>query len=337
MKNVGMIFLYHIVFYERGVNMGHKNKKSLICQVSETLKSKLTIGESKHNDKINNVSSKDKIYSYGTYDAYLQQCVQFVKWCKSEHKCKTLNECRQYADEYLQLNIDKGMSAYTLKLQVAALCKLYSCSSTDFIPTPPRKRKNITRSRNTNIKCTTDFERFCLSTGLRRREITALRGSALIEENGQYYIAVHNGKGGRKRIAEIVGTPEDIDFVVNIMKKAENRKVFSKIPDIDIHAFRAAYAKKVYQKYARERKDYKTERMILYHNRLVTTYTDKSKVQEYFNSDGTLKKGFTDVRSAYHCRDDKKNICYDRLALLKCSQNLGHNRASVVADHYLWI
>ena len=109
------------------------------------------------------------------------------------------------------------------------------------------------------------------------------------------------------------------------------------IPDIDIHAYRAAYAKKVYQKYARERKDYKTERMILYHNRLVTTYTDKSEVQEYFNSDGTLKKGFTDVRSAYHCRDDKKNICYDRLALLKCSQNLGHNRASIVAEHYLYL
>lgn len=318
------------------MNMGHKNKKSLICQVSETLKSKLTIGESKHNDKINNVSSKDKIYSYGTYDAYLQQCVQFVKWCKSEHKCKTLNECRNYANEYLKNNIDKGMSAYTLKLQVAALCKLYSCSSTDFIPTPPRKRKNITRSRNTNIKCTTDFERFCLSTGLRRREITALRGSALIEENGQYYIAVHNGKGGRKRIAEIVGTPEDIDFVVNIMKKAENRKVFSKIPDIDIHAFRAAYAKKVYQKYARQRNEYKNERMILFHNRIVTTYTDKSEVRQYYNPDGTLKKGFTDVRSAYHCRDDKKHTCYDRLALLKCSQNLGHNRASVVADHYLW-
>ena len=316
--------------------MGHKSKKSLICQVAENLKSKLAIGESKHNDKINGIDSRNKIYSFGTYNTYLQQSVQFVKWCKTKHKCKTLDECKQYADEYLKLNIDKGMSPYTLKLQVAALCKLYSCSSTDFIPTPTRKRKNITRSRNTNIKCTTDFERFCLCTGLRRREITALRGTALIEENGQYYIAVHNGKGGRRRIVEIVGTPEDIAFVIDIMKKAENHKVFSVIPEIDIHAYRAAYAKKVYQKYARERKDYKNERMILYHNRLVATYTDKSEVQEYYNADGTLKKGFTDVRSAYHCRDDKKNTCYDRLALLKCSQNLGHNRASVVADHYLW-
>ena len=316
--------------------MGHKNKKSLVCQVSENLKSKLAIGESKHQDKIDGVSSAEKIYSFGTYHAYLQQSVQFVKWCKQEHRCKTLKDCRNYADEYLQMNIDRGLSPYTLKLQVSALCKLYSCSSTDFISTPTRKRKNITRSRNTDIKCNTEFERFCLCTGLRRREITALRGSALIEDDGQYFIAVNNGKGGRRRVSEIVGTPEDIDYIVDIMKKAENRKVFSKVPDIDIHAYRAAYAKKVYKKYARGRNEYKNERMILYHNRLVTTYIDKSEVQKYYNPEGTLKKGFTDVRTAYHCRDDKKNICYDRLALLKCSQALGHNRASVVAEHYLY-
>ena len=324
--------------------MGHKSKKSLICQVAENLKSKLAIGESKHNDKINGIDSRNKIYSFGTYNAYLQQSVQFVKWCKTKHKCKTLDECKQYADEYLKLNIDKGMSPYTLKLQVAALCKLYSCSSTDFIPTPARKRKNITRSRNTNIKCTTDFERFCLCTGLRRREITALRGTSLIEENGQYYIAVHNGKGGRRRIAEIVGTEEEIEFVVNKMKKAEDQKVFSKIPYTDIHAMRAVYASRIYNKYARQKSEFRNERLIMYHNRVIKTYTSKNiniknnlEYYDYSPQTGyTLKPGYKDVRTAYYCRQDKKHICYDRLALLKCSQNLGHNRASVVADHYLW-
>lgn len=324
--------------------MGHKNKKSLVCQVSENLKSKLAIGESKHRDKLDGVSSVEKIYSYGTYNTYLQQGIQFVRWCKCSHNCKTLKDCRNHANEYLKQNIDKGMSPYTLKLQVAALCKLYSCSSTDFIPTPPRKRKYITRSRNTNIKCTTDFERFCLCTGLRRREITALRGSALIEENGQYYIHIKNGKGGRRRISEIVGTSEDVAFVVNIMKKAENQKVFSKIPYTDIHAMRAAYAKKVYQKYARNRNEYKDERLILYKNRIVKTYTSKNvdiennlEYYDYIPDKGyVLKPGFKDVKTAYYCREDKKHICYDRLALLKCSQALGHNRASVVAEHYLY-
>ena len=117
-----MIFLYQILYKRKVVKiMGHKNKKSLICQVSENLKSKLAIGESKHQDKINGVSSAEKIYSYGTYNAYLQQSVQFVKWCKTKHKCKTLDECKQYADEYLKQNIERGLSPYTLKLQVSAL------------------------------------------------------------------------------------------------------------------------------------------------------------------------------------------------------------------------
>ena len=325
--------------------MGHMNKKSLVCQVSENLKSKLAIGESKHQDKIDGVSSAEKIYSYGTYNAYLQQCIQFARWCKSAYNCKTLKDCRNYADEYLKMNIDRGLSPYTLKLQVSALCKLYSCSSTDFIATPARKRKNITRSRFTQIsRNTTEFERFCLCTGLRRREITALRGSALIENDGQFYIQIYNGKGGRERLAEICGTKEEITFVVQKMKNVEDNKVFSKIPYTDIHAMRAAYASRIYNKYARQKSEFRNERLIMYHNRVVKTYTSKNininnnlEYYDYSPQTGyTLKPGYKDVRTAYFCRQDKKHICYDRLALLKCSQNLGHNRASVVADHYLW-
>lgn len=324
--------------------IGHKNKKSLICQVSENLKSKLAIGSSKHIDKMTGENSRNKIYSYGTYTAYLQQCIQFAKWCKTTHKCKNLDECRCYVDDYLKKNIDEKKSPYTIKLQASAMAKLYGCTAYDFINTPKRLRKNIKRSRATQIKGNTDFERFCLCTGLRRREITALRGSALIIDNGQYYIKVDNGKGGRMRIAEIVGTSKDIDFVVNIMKKAEDNKVFSKIPYTDIHAMRAAYASRIYNKYARQKSEYKNERLIMYHNKVVKTYFSKNidieSNKEFYNYDPeigfVLKPGYKDVRSAYYCRQDKKHICYDRLALLKCSQNLGHNRACIVADHYLW-
>ncbi|MBR3867883.1 MAG: hypothetical protein IKM66_01070 [Clostridia bacterium] len=322
--------------------MGHKNKKSLKQQVDEELRSMLAIGQSKHVDKVTDDTS-DKIYSYGTFNAYQQQCIAFAVYCKSQHKAKNLADCRQYVNEYLQASIDKDMSPYTIKLQASALAKLFHCSTKDFISTPPRERKHIKRSRLAVARDNRykdgkndDFIRFCRCTGLRRREITALRGDCLQMKDGKYYIFVKNGKGGRKRLSEIIGSEEDITFVIEKMQEVQQNKVFAKIPDIDIHALRAEYAKSVYEKYARNRNDYKSERMILYHNRLVTTYTDKSKVQEYYNPDGTLKKGFTDVRTAYHCRDDKKNICYDRLALLRCSQNLGHNRASVVADHYLW-
>ena len=324
------------------MKVGHKNKKSLKQQVDEELRSMLAIGQSKHVDKVIGETA-DKIYSYGTFNAYQQQCIAFSVYCKNQHKAKNLADCRQHVNEYLQASIDKNMSPYTIKLQASALAKLFHCSTKDFISTPPRERKHIKRSRLAVARDNRykggkndDFIRFCRCTGLRRREVTFLKGDALREEDGKYYIHIRNGKGGRKRISEIIGTEDEIAFVIDIMKKAGERNVFDRIPDIDIHSLRAEYAKSVYEKYARPRQEYKNERMILYHNRLVATYIDKSDVQEYFNSDGTLKKGFTDVRSAYHCRDDKKNICYDRLALLKCSQNLGHNRACIVADHYLW-
>lgn len=322
--------------------MGHKSKKSLKQQVDEELRSMLAIGQSKHADKISGEMT-DKIYSYGTLKAYQQQCIAFACYCKQAHKVKNLADCRQFVNKYLQMNIDKNMSPYTIKLQASALAKLFHCTTKDFIATPSRKRANIKRSRHSvkrddryKTGKNDDFIRFCKSTGLRRREITALRGDCLQMKDGKYYIFVKNGKGGRKRLSEIIGSEEDIAFVVDAMKKAGDRKVFDHIPDIDIHALRAEYAKSVYAKYARPRQEYKKERMIIYHNRLVTTYIDKSEVQAFYNADGNLKKGFVDVRTAYCCKNDKKNICYDRYALLKASQALGHNRASVVADHYLW-
>lgn len=322
--------------------MGHKNKKSLKQQVDEELRSMLAIGQSKHADKVSGETA-DKIYSYGTLKAYQQQCIAFADYCKKQHKVKNLAECKIYVNEYLQNSIDRNLSAYTIKLQASALAKLFHCTTKDFIQTPSRNRENIKRSRHTVKRDSRykegkndDFIRFCRSTGLRRREITTLRGDCLQMKDGKYYIFVKNGKGGRKRLSEIIGSEEDIAFVIDTMQKAGERKVFDKIPDIDIHALRAEYAKSIYDKYARNRDEYKAERMILYHNRLVTTYTDKAEVQEYYNADGTLKKGFVDVRTAYCCKNDKKNICYDRYALLKASQALGHNRASVVADHYLW-
>lgn len=321
--------------------MGHKNKKSLKQQVDEELRSMLAIGQSKHADKITGETS-DKIYSFGTLKAYQQQCIAFAVYCKQVHKAKNLADCRQFVNEYLKNSIDRNLSPYTIKLQASALAKLFHCTTRDFIPTPSRKRGNIKRSRHSAKRDgrykegkNDDFIRFCRSTGLRRREITSLRGDALREEDGKYYIFVR-GKGGRKRLSEIIGSEEDIAFVVNTMQKAGERKVFDKIPDMDIHSLRAEYAKSVYDKYSRPRQEYKNERMILHHNRLVTTYTDKSEVQQYYNADGNLKKGFADVRTAYCCKNDKKNVCYDRAALLKASQALGHNRASVVADHYLW-
>lgn len=282
--------------------MGHKNKKSLIRQVQERLDSMLAIGESKHQDKKIDLTER-KIYSWNTYKSYLQQCCQFARYCRDNHHCKNLADCRQYVKEWMESR--KDLSAYTLKLSASALSKLYRESIEELgITTKRAARSEITRSRETvkrdahfSEQKNADFVEFCRSTGLRRSEITKLRGDQLIERDGQYYICI-TGKGGRYREAPVCG---NVELVIGKMKEAGTEKVWKKIPsNADIHSYRADYATRIYSKYARP-------------------------IEEIPR------------KERYICRRDKVGTIYDRQAMLIASQALGHNRIDVIGQHYLRI
>ena len=100
--------------------MGHKSKKSLVRQVQEVLQAKLCPGDSKHMDKHSPEGISSKLYSFGTYRTYMNIGVKFTRFCKENHGCKTLGQCRQYVNEYLQER-SKSCSSYTVKLDAAAL------------------------------------------------------------------------------------------------------------------------------------------------------------------------------------------------------------------------
>ena len=280
--------------------MAHKNKKSLIRQVQERLDSMLAIGESKYQDKKYDLT-KGKIYSWTTYRSYLQQCCQFVRYCRDNHYCKNLADCRQYVEEWMESR--KELSAYTQKLSASALCKLYGESLEELgITTKRAARSEITRSRGTakrdahfSEQKNADFVEFCRSTGLRRSEITKLRGDQLLQEEGQWYIQT-TGKGGRFRIIPICG---DVNLVVRKMQSAGTGKVWAKVPSCaDIHSYRADYATRVYLSHARPIED--------------------------------LPR-----KERYICRRDKVGTIYDRQAMLIASQALRHNRIDVIGQHYL--
>lgn len=239
---------------------------------------------------------------------YLQQCCEFVKSTKAEHSVKTLEDCRPYINEYIQRAIDQGKSSYTIKLMTSALAKLYDCSSSDFVSTPERERENITRSRNPAVRDTHFSEKnnkalidFCCSTGLRRHELGNLTGDCLRQdENGNYQIFVKQGKGGRSRYAPVVGNKEQIQNVVSLCEKAGEGKVFQSVHNAaDIHHYRARYAEQVYRSHARP----------------IATLQGSER---------------------YFCRGNQRGTVYDREALRVTSNALGHNRVSVVAEHYLY-
>lgn len=286
--------------------MSHKNKVPLVDQVLQTLNSKLAIGRSKHSDKLAETKPREitsnYIFSWNTYRSYLRHGCYFVLWCKEKYQCKTLEQCRSHVDDWLKHR--KALSASTQKLDASSLAKIFGCSTTEFVKTDARLRENIKRSRGKkkmdahfSEKKNWELVEFCKSVGLRRAELSALYGNCLKEEDGQYFVIVQSGsKGGKYREAPVTG---NVDLVIRKMNEAGNKKVFAKISSaVDIHSYRADYATAIYLANARP-------------------------LDQIPKCD------------RYYCRKDKKGVWYDKEAMKITSKALGHNRISVIAEHYL--
>lgn len=263
------------------------------------------VSKSKIEKSIHN--STPHIHSLDTYKTYKQWVKQFSSWCY-ENEVRDYKVAQNSVGQYLQHLVFNGKSAFTIYTAASALAKVFDCGINDFgFEIPRRERVSIKRSRYAAVRdqFVSEIEnerliRFCRSTGLRRREVEAVCGDALRVRNGKAFIYVINGKGGKKRYAEICCMPEDLSKIKKEMRMAGSSKLFCHVNSmLDVHALRAQYAVSLYRKYAEpveklERKD------------------------------------------KYVCRKEKAGTVYDRRALLIVSKNLGHNRLNVVADNYLY-
>lgn len=285
-----------------------RERHNLSYQVTQTLSEKLHLGESKHQAKKDG-TVQEKIFSINTYESYKKHCGYFVSYCKSEHGCRTLDECRPYASEWLEVRKYEGLSSYTLKLERAAIGKLYGVDSSAFdVDIPACRREDITRSRgsasrdrNWNEKRHASEVSFFRSVGLRRSEYNRLTGDCLVFRDGKPYIHLTkaNGtKGGRERYAPVVG---NVELVVRVMRACGHEKVFPNgvNSNADIHSYRADYATAIYRANARTLEECKR--------------------------DG----------SVYWCRRDRKGVWMDKKAMRIASEALGHSRISVVGEHYI--
>ena len=300
--------------------MGHL-RGSLTFQISQEYKSMAAFGESKHKAK-KAAGIQEKIFSFSTMRDYIRAGVDFGKYCKAAHNCKTLAQCRDYVAEYLEHRA-ADCSAYTVKADAAALAKLYHCSASDFgIETPARTRPGIRRSRETrnmdkhfSERNNADLVTFCRCTGLRRSELRALKGYQIFRRGGSWFLFIQRGqgKGGRARELPIIGTPAEIRRVVEIMRAAGSGKVWPRVhAAADIHSYRAEYAAALYRIHARPLEVCRRER--------------------FFNP----SRRSYDRNSVYICRGDERGRWFDKRAMLIVSRALGHNRISVVGEHYLY-
>lgn len=284
--------------------MGHKNKESLTYQINNALNAKACFGESRHQAKIQG-KAQDGIYSYNTFKTYMKASNRFADYCKENYKCKTLDQCKEHVNDYIQSRRSDGVSAYTQKMEVAALGKLYGESFYKSVETDSRHRSDITRSRMDTARGrhfseekNKELVNFCRNTGLRRSELENITGKNLImKEDGNYYIHVDNGKGGKERDVYILN--QDKGVIEKMASAESDEKVWGRVHNgCDVHGYRAEYATEYYNSIAR----------------------DVAELERC---------------ERYDCRADLVGKSYDRDAMLEVSKALGHNRIDVIAQAYL--
>lgn len=171
--------------------MGRRNKKyykTLHQQAHEKLTGMTAFGESKAEAKKDG-TYKDKIYSYSTYQTYWKHIKYFLKWVQKTHpECTTLKSAKRHVNEWLALRTKMGLSAWTISLETAALCKLYGIAPDDpkrFHP-PPRRREDIRRSRTEAVRDkhfstsnNAEIIAFAQGIGTRRNVLERLEGRDL--------------------------------------------------------------------------------------------------------------------------------------------------------------
>ena len=172
--------------------MGRRNKaysKDLHQQAYDRLTGMQAFGESKKEATAHG-EEKDKIYSFNTYKSYWKHTKYFIKYIKENHpECTTLKSAKKYVNEWLQVRVDQGLSAWTVQLEAKAMGKLYGISPDDenYFKPPKRNREDIKRSRGDRVRDrhfsktnNDELIKFCRGTGLRRKELQELRGKDLV-------------------------------------------------------------------------------------------------------------------------------------------------------------
>jgi hypothetical protein len=272
-------------------------------------------------------STRAKIYDMKTFMAYKYWAGRFADWMKETGKpmrYAKAADAMKYVPEFLEAEksrmASENQSAWTYDLERSALVKAFQIPKemtelgSKFLPkSPVRHYGDIKQHRGpNNPNDRLDQKKWaplflvagCF--GARHGELEALRPEMLCFKADKTPYLHIIGKGGRHRKAVLHGTPETIRNAISIIQSTpKGQPVFPKVPqNMDSHRFRRDYANNVYWQYARKEQDVpKDER---------TTRTLISK-------DGVVSIEW-----------------FDRKAIYKVSDVLGHNRPGVSIENYMY-
>lgn len=301
--------------------------------IKDNLVSKIAFGKSKHEAKkdLDFGQSSYKIYGEETYKTYKKECLKYADWLENEKgikKAKSIEDVKQYTQEYLQTRLDSGCSVWTVKMEKSALGMLYG--EPIRMDIPKRDIHNIERSRhdrnahfarNGKYK---DVYVIALATGGRRADIEKLKPDDFKMQDGKLYVSFKGSKGGRDRFTYV--RQEYVHDVLEIVQKTESEgrnKVLEEVPsNMDIHALRKEYAYSLYQDIQR---DDELRTFLLEHE------PPRKEYRTSVNKDG--QKVTKEVqKDIYKTRDGD---IFKRDDIYIISRQLGHNRIDTAICHYL--
>jgi len=309
-----------------------RNRPNIKMQLHERINDLLKIGESKHqakkeyrqyclenNIKINPAKTAG-IHSIKTAEAYRQTANQFGEWLKNNHReIKNLKEITpEISYEYLKQKENQGNSAWSVSKDMSAInkCLDIGLNKKDG-DLAERSYKNISRSReekeyqkNYNENNYQEQILVAKAFGVRRESIHGgkyqVKDTSLYKKDEDVFVRVIE-KGGRYR--ESVCLDKYKDEILDAFDVEEGEPI-SKEDFID--------------KYNNSE------------NVLFDTYSrniDNHSFRSEYATDLYEQLEEEKISKGLEIKENYRG--YDKEIVLKVSSELGHNRPSVVVEHYL--
>lgn len=327
-------------------------KNDLHRQAYDRLKSYCVFGRNKSKDK-KGEGIKNKIYSYKTFNNYWEHIKIFIDYVKKEHGECSLDDARQYTNEWLQYRENTNKSAWTVHEEAKALGKLYQISPNDidYYKPPIRNKDDIKRSRNHdedykkrfNEEKYEDLVYFCKHTGLRRRCLTKIENDCLysiddIENEIKLLESQGETNGTKRRISALKDARLFKEKWFIEVKKGKGGKLrFAPILDDDMRVrdkiTNTYLGNKVWpSKQVKNNCDVHGYRRMYAQSLYMKYARDVSTLTPYYYDENGKRH-----LSRYYRRGKNKGIAYDREMLVLVSVALGHgkDRATTVVDNYL--
>ena len=335
--------------------MGRKNKsyyKDLHQQAYDRLTGMQSFGDSKRT-AVAEGTDREKIFSFNTYKTYWKHIKYFIKYIKEKHpECTTLKSAKKHVNEWLQVRVDEGLSAWTIQTEAKALGKLYGISpdDADYFKPPKRNREDIQRSRGDRVRDlhfsktnNDELIKFCRGTGLRRSELEQLRGKVLVtraqieKEISRIESLQERSPYDEKKLEMLRDTrmfQEEYFTHVRSGKGGRERMspIIGKNAEQIIERIRSTLPEEKVWQHVHKSADIHSYRAE-YATAIYKTHARPIQEIPY----DRVKPG-TGIRyqsEVYTCRKDEAGKKLDKAAMLVCSKALGHNRISVVADNYI--